>query len=63
MQLCGCDKLIQEIPDWKLVMGEVGRDALISVCVIFFDEKLSGKMLAEKMLIPRGLRMNLSEKK
>ena len=31
MQLCECDKLIQEIPDGKMEMGEVGRDVLVSV--------------------------------
>jgi hypothetical protein len=36
MQLCECDKLIQEIADGKMVMGEVERDVLVSVCVIFF---------------------------
>ncbi|KAF0201435.1 MAG: hypothetical protein FD170_2752 [Bacteroidetes bacterium] len=31
MQLGGCDKLIQEIPNGKMVMGEVGSDVLVSV--------------------------------
>lgn len=28
-------------------MGEVGRDVLASVCVMFFDEKLSGEKPVE----------------
>lgn len=58
MQLGGCDKLIQEIADGKMVMGEVGSDVLISVCVMFFDAKLCHDNWVEKMLLPGGLPSN-----